>query len=144
MSTKPRPLSLKQRGLLHFEAQMWLFTRLSALAMYAFVLFAIIGALVMGARTGVNFADLMRWAFTPNYTHVQSSDLQDLAPWSTPLWRLVASGMLLLAVSHGVHGLVVIADDYISSNAGRQTVRMLSILFMLAMMAAGVYVIWTA
>jgi succinate dehydrogenase hydrophobic anchor subunit len=144
MTTKPRTLSFKQRGLHHFEAQMWVFTRLSALGMYAFVLIAIIGALVMGARTGVNFADLMRWAFTPNYTHVQNSALQDLAPWSTAFWRLVASGMLLLAVSHGVHGLVVIADDYISSSAGRNTVRFISILFMLLMMGAGIYVIWTA
>ena len=78
---------------------MWVFTRLSALAMYALVLFAVIGALVMGARTQMNIADLMRWGFTPNYTHVQSSDVPDLAPWSTPFWRLVAIGMLLLAYS---------------------------------------------
>ena len=144
MTTKSRTLSFSQRGLAHFESQMWLFTRLSALAMYALVLFAIIGALVMGARTDMNFADLMRWAFTSNNTHVQSSNVPDLAPWSTAFWRLVASAMVLLATSHGVHGLVVIGDDYISSDRGRLTMRVLSVIFMLAMMAAGIYVVWTA
>ena len=32
------------------------------------------------------------------------------------LWRLTASAPSLLAVAHGVHGLVVIADDYITSS----------------------------
>jgi succinate dehydrogenase hydrophobic anchor subunit len=80
----------------------------------------------------------------PNNTHVQSSNVPDLAPWSTPFWRLTASALLLVAVAHGVHGLVVIADDYISSDGGRRTARILSIIFMLAMIAIGVYVIWTA
>src|SRR5574338_761341 len=106
MNTKPKTLSLSARGLTHFEAIMWAFTRLTALAMYALILFAIIGALVMGARTQMNFADLMRWAFTTNNTHVQSSNVPDLAPWSTAFWRLVATAMVLLATSHGVHGLV--------------------------------------
>ena len=144
MITKRKNLSITQRGLNHFEAQMWLFTRLSALGMYAIVLFAIIGALVMGARTDMNFADLMRWAFTTNSTHVQSSNVPDLAPWASAFWRVVASGMLLLATAHGVHGLVVIGDDYISSNGGRQTMRLISIVFMLLMIATGIYVIWTS
>jgi succinate dehydrogenase hydrophobic anchor subunit len=123
---------------------MWVFTRLTALAMYALILFAIIGALVMGARTDMNFADLMRWGFMPNSTHVQSSNVPDLAPWATPFWRLVASALLLVAVAHGVHGLVVVADDYISSERGRLTARWLSIFFMLAMIGMGIYVIWTS
>jgi len=144
MSKQTRNLSLFERGLSRFEAMMWVFTRLSALAMYALILFAIIGALVMGARTDMNFADLMRWGFMPNNTHVQSTNVPDLAPWATPFWRLVASALLLVAVAHGVHGLVVVADDYISSERGRLIARWLSIFFMLAMIGMGVYVIWTA
>lgn len=144
MTTKSRTLSFSQRGLKYFEAQMWLFTRLSALGMYLLVLVAIIGALIMGARTDMNFADLMRWAFTPNNTHVQSSNVPDLAPWSTPFWRLVATAMVLLATSHGVHGMVVVIDDYISSERWRLWNRLLHVIMMLAIMAAGVYVIWTS
>ena len=39
-STKPRTVPITKRGL-NFEMLMWLFTRLSALAMYALVLVAI-------------------------------------------------------------------------------------------------------
>lgn len=144
MTTKSRNLSIYARGLSRFEAMMWVFTRLTALAMYALILFAIIGALVMGARTDMNFADLMRWGFMPNSTHVQSSNVPDLAPWATPFWRLVASALLLVAVAHGAHGLVVVADDYISSERGRLISRWVSIFFMLAMIGMGIYVIWTS
>jgi succinate dehydrogenase hydrophobic anchor subunit len=123
---------------------MWLFTRLSALGMYALILFAIMGALFMGARNDMNFADVLRWGFMPNNTHVQSTNVPDLAPWSTPFWRLTASALLLLAVAHGVHGLVVIADDYIVSARGRQIVRLLSIIMMASMSLIGLYVLWTS
>ncbi len=144
MTTKSRRLSLKERGLMDFEAIMWVFTRFTALAMYVVVLVAIVGALLMGARTEMNLADLLRWAFMSNSTHVQSTNVPDLAPWSTPFWRLTASAMLLLAVSHGVHGLVVIADDYISPTRWRNVVRFFSIVLMLGMIAAGIYLIWTS
>jgi succinate dehydrogenase hydrophobic anchor subunit len=140
---KSRNLSLSQRGL-NFETLMWVFTRLSALAMYTLILLGMIGALVMGARNQMNFADVMRWAFMPNSTHVESTNVPDLAPWASPFWKLTASALLLVAVAHGVHGLVVIADDYIVKPRGRQIVRILSIVFMLSMSAIGLYIIWTS
>ena len=143
MQTKPKTLSLRQRGL-NFEMFMWAFTRFSALAMYGLIFFSLIGALIMGARTNVNFADIMRWAFTPNVTHVQNSTLPELAPWASAFWKFVASLMILVATAHGVHGLVVIADDYIVTPRGRQVVRLISIAFMAFMIFAGIYVIWTS
>ena len=143
MAEKPRILPIGKRGL-NFEMLMWYFTRLSALAMYGIILFAIIGALVMGARTQMNFADIMRWGFMPNGTHVQNTNIPDLAPWVIPFWKVVASGLLLIATAHGVHGLVFIADDYIAHPRGRQFVRILSIVFMLSMIGIGLYIIWTS
>lgn len=143
MAGKPVTLPLSQRGL-NFEMLMWAFTRLSALAMYALVLFALIGALIMGARTQMNFADVMRWAFTPNVTHVQETNVPDLAPWASAFWKVVASAMVVVASAHGTHGLVVIADDYIASARGRQISRILSIIFLLFIGVVGVYVIWTS
>src|SRR5512134_146769 len=140
-NTKSRSLPLSKRGL-NFEMLMWLFTRLSALAMYALILIAIIGALIMGARTQMNMADVLRWGFMPNSTHVQSTDVPDLAPWSTPFWRVTGSLLLLVAVAHGVHGLVVIADDYIVSSRGRNIVRFLSIIMMISMSLMGLYILW--
>ena len=141
--TKPRTLPLRKRGL-NFEMFMWLFTRLSALGMYALILFAIIGALVMGARNDMNLADVMRWGFMPINTHVEDTDVLDLSPWSSPFWKLTASALLLLAVAHGVHGLVVIADDYITSSRGRNIVRLLSIIMMTSMSLIGLYILWTS
>ena len=141
--TKSRTVPLTKRGL-NFEMLMWLFTRLSALAMYALVLVAIIGALIMGARTQMNMADVLRWGFMPNVTHVQNTNVPDLASWSSPFWKILASLMLLVAAAHGVHGLVVICDDYIVKPLGRQIVRYSSIVFMILMMLIGLYVIWTS
>jgi succinate dehydrogenase hydrophobic anchor subunit len=141
--TKTKSLPLTKRGF-NFEMLMWIFTRLSALAMYALILFAMIGALVMGARKQMNLADVMRWGFMPNSTHVQNTDVPDVAPWATPFWKLTASALLFVAVAHGVHGLVVIADDYIVSNMGRNIVRIISIIFMLSMIGIGLYILWTS
>jgi len=123
---------------------MWVFTRLSALGMYALVLFALVGALIMGARNNMSFADVMRWAFLPNVTHVQSTNIPELEPWNTILWKVAAILMLLVAAAHGVHGLVVIADDYIVSPRGRNLVRLISIAFMLGMMVVGALLIWNS
>ena len=141
--TKSRTVPMNKRGL-NFEMLMWIFTRLSALAMYALVLVAIIGALIMGARTQMNMADVLRWGFMPNVTHVQNTNVPDLTIWSLPFWKILASLMLLVAVAHGVHGLVVICDDYIVKPLGRQIVRYSSIVFMILMILIGLHVIWSS
>jgi hypothetical protein len=97
-----KSLSLKERGL-NFEMFMWLITRLTALGMYALLLTAVVGALIMGARTQMNIADVIRWSFMPNPSHVQSTNVPDLAAWSTIFWRLGASVFLFIAVAHGAH-----------------------------------------
>ena len=143
MATKSKILPLSKRGL-NFEMFMWLVTRLTALAMYGLILIAIIGALIMGARNQMNVADVLRWGFMPNSTHVQSTDVPDLAPWASPFWQVTGSLLLLVAVAHGVHGLVVIADDYIVSARGRNIVRILSIIMMISMSVIGIYILWTS
>lgn len=142
-TTKPRTLPLSKRGLT-FEMFMWLFTRLSALAIYGLILIAIFGALIMGARNNMSFADVLRWGFMPNVSHVQETQIQDTTPWASPFWKLTASALLLAATAHGVHGLVVIADDYITSSRGRLIVRYISIAMMISMSLIGLYVLWTS
>lgn len=141
MAIKSRTLPFNKRGL-NFEMFMWLFTRLSALAIHGLILIAVIGALIMGARNQMSFADILRWGFMPNSSHVQSTNVPALEPWATPFWVVTASLLLLLAVAHGVHGLVVIADDYIVSARGRNIVRLLSILMMISMSFMGLYILW--
>jgi succinate dehydrogenase hydrophobic anchor subunit len=143
MAAKSRRLTLKERGLTNFEAIMWIFTRLSALAIYGLILVGLVGALIMGAREQMNLADVMRWAFMPNEYHVQGTDVPDLAPWASVFWKLTASALLLVATAHGVHGLVVIADDYIAGKFGRNFVRFLSIVMVIGVSLMGLYILWT-
>lgn len=141
MQTKPRTLPMNKRGF-NFEMLMWFFTRLSALAMYALILFAMLGALWMGARNHMNFADVMRWAFMPNASHVQSTNIPDIAPWAATFWKLAAIALLLIATAHGTHGLVVISDDYIVKPLGRKIARFISLVVMVSMSLIGIYVLW--
>ena len=143
MTTKSRTLPLNKRGM-NFETFMWLFTRLSALAMYALLLTAVIGALIMGARTQMNLADVLRWSFTSNVTHVQSTNVPELAPWATPFWKVVASLMLLVAGSHGLHGVLSVLDDYFAQPRVRSFFRILIAIILPIMWAIGLYIIWTS
>jgi len=143
MAGKHRTVSLARRGF-DFETFMWYFTRLSALAMYLCVFIGIIGALIMGARTGMNMADLIRWTFMPSPTHVINTNIPDLAPWSTLFWKIMGSVFIFFATSHGLHGLLSVIEDYLAIPWLRRTLRIIVILFTVAMIAVGVYVLWTA
>lgn len=140
---KPRTVSMAKRGF-DFETTMWIFTRLSALAMYFFALVGMIGALIMGARTQMNLADLIRWTFMTNPNHVLNTDVADLIPWSTTFWKLTGSAFILFAASHGLHGLLSVIEDYLSHPVLRMALRLLVIVILLVMIAIGVYVLWTS
>src|SRR5512136_2470165 len=92
MAAKHRTLSLAGRGF-DFEIFMWLFTRLSALAMYLCALVGLVGALIMGARTQVNFADLLRWTFMPDSNHVLMNttinNIANMDVWATAFWKIM-------------------------------------------------------
>jgi succinate dehydrogenase hydrophobic anchor subunit len=143
MTTKSRSLPLNKRGM-NFETLMWLFTRLSALAMYVLLLAGVIGALIMGARTQMNLADVLRWAFTSNVTHVQSTNVPDLDPWATPFWKTVASLLVFTAAAHGLHGVLSVLDDYFAQPRVRVLFRVIITILMPVLSAIGIYVIWTS
>jgi succinate dehydrogenase hydrophobic anchor subunit len=143
MSTKSRNLPLNKRGM-NFETLMWLFTRLSALALYLFLLVAVIGALIMGARNQMNFADVLRWAFTPNVTHIQSTNVPELDPWATPFWKVIASLMVFTAAAHGLHGLLSVLDDYFAQPRARVLFRVIITILLPILPGIGIYVIWTS
>lgn len=140
---KPRTVSLAKRGF-DFETTMWVFTRLSALAMYLFALIGIIGALLMGARTQMNLADLIRWAFMPNPNHVLNTNVPDMAPWTTVFWKLTGSAFMFFAASHGLHGVLSVIEDYLAKPVLRMVLRLLVVVILLIMIAIGIYVLWTS
>ena len=146
MTMKPRTLSLSKRGF-DFETFMWLFTRLSALAMYLCALIGLIGALILGARTQMNLADLIRWTFMPNPNHVllnTSNNIINPDVWMTIFWKLTGSVFVIFAASHGLHGVLSVLEDYLTRPLLRRTLRILIVLLMLVMIGIGIYVLWTS
>ena len=140
---KPRTLPLSKRGM-SFETFMWAFTRLTALGMYFFILVGVVGSLVMGALNQMSFIEVLRWALVTNPGHVQYTNVPDIAPWASMFWRLVASAMFLTASSHGMHGVIVVLDDYFARASQRQWIRILNMLGYFVVAPIGLYIIWTA
>ena len=140
---KSRTLPLSKRGM-SFETFMWLFTRLTALAMYGFILVGVVGALIMGALNQMSFIEVLRWALMTNPGHVEYTNVADIASWASTFWRLVATGMFLTASSHGMHGVIVILDDYFAKASQRKWIRILNMLGFFIVAPIGLYVIWTA
>jgi succinate dehydrogenase hydrophobic anchor subunit len=146
MAAKPRTLSLAKRGF-DFEIFMWLFVRYSALAMYVCALTGLVGALIMGARTQVNFADLLRWSFMPDSNHVlMNTTLNNIAnadAWASLFWKLMGSAFVAFAVSHGLHGVLSVVEDYQKNRLVRRILRYVVLLFTFVGIAIAIYVIWT-
>lgn len=142
-NAKPRTLPIAKRGM-SFETFMWLFTRLSALAIYALVIVGLVGALIMGARNEMSFTEVIIWAFNPNVHHAHHTDVANLAPYEGVFWKFTAIALLLITAAHGVHGVIVILDDYIVKPLHRQWVRLINIAIFIAVILMGVYIIWKA
>jgi succinate dehydrogenase hydrophobic anchor subunit len=143
MAEKRRTISLFKRGF-DFETTMWVYTRLSALAMYLCAFIGLVGALILGARTEMNLADVIRWTFMPNANHVLSTNVPDLAPWTTLFWKVMGSVFVVFAVSHGLHGLLSVIEDYLRTRWVRRAIRIIVFIFMLLMSGVGIYLILTA
>lgn len=141
MQTKARTLPLSKRGM-SFETFMWLFTRLTALAMYGFIFIGIVGAFVMGAQNDMSFVEVLRWALMPNTGHVEYTNVPEISPYASMFWKSVASLFFLTAAGHGVHGVVVILDDYFAKPIQRKWIRFWNILLVAIIIPIGVYVIW--
>lgn len=133
MTTAKRVLPLSKRGF-NFETIMWFFTRVSALAMYAFMLAGVIGALIVSAQTGSNLGDVLRWALLP--TGGTPNPLSGM-PVIAFLAKLMVMGFIAIVAAHGVHGVLAILDDYYTSAAARRAFRnIIIVLFLIANLIA--------
>ena len=137
MATRTLPLS--KRGF-NFETIMWLFTRITVLAIYGLILAGIIGALIMSARTGANLADILYWAFFPNL----SGNPLGAYIGVTILTKLMVTAFVLVVSGHGVHGVLEILDDYFTSTFARRWSRNFIITYTIVANLIAIYVIWTS
>lgn len=146
MAANQRTLSLSKRGF-DFEIFMWLFTRISALAMYLCAFIGLVGALIMGARTQVNFADLLRWSFMPDSNHVLMNttinNISNTAAWASLFWKIMGSIFVAFATSHGLHGVLSVEEDYLKNPVVRKILRYLVLGLTFVGIAIAITVIWT-
>jgi succinate dehydrogenase hydrophobic anchor subunit len=132
-----RSLPISKRGF-NFEMFMWAFTRFTVIVMYGLILAGIIGALILSARTGANFGDILYWAFFPNMAQNPLNQI-----WMTILAKLMVIAFVLAACGHGVHGVLEILDDYFVGAGARRRSRNIIITYAILASLIAMYVIWT-
>ena len=125
-----------------FEYLMWIFTRISGLAMFLLAAIGIIGAFIMGARTQLDLAILLRWTFFPNPNHVVNSNIPDVAlGWATAYWQIMQMMLVFFGITHGINGLRVVIEDYINASWFKIILRGLLFLVWIFGLIVSVYVI---
>jgi len=121
---------------------MWIFTRISGLALILLAVFGVTGALIMGARTQMDLPTLMRWSFFPYPNHVVSSNIPDVAVgWATAYWQIMQMLIIFFAVSHAYNGLRVVLEDFIGQSFSKPMLRGLILLLWMFSLIVAVYVI---
>jgi len=139
MRSRPAP----QMGF-NFEYLMWIFTRISGLALLLLALVGVAAALLMGARTQLDLSQLMRWTFFPNSFHVVNSNIPDVTQgWANAYWQTMQMLLVFFGITHGVNGLRVVLEDYLGGSWGRVFLRGLLFLFWLFMIIIAFFVILT-
>jgi succinate dehydrogenase / fumarate reductase membrane anchor subunit len=123
---------------------MWVFTRISGVAMLVLAVFGMVAAFWMGARTQMDMYALMRWTFFPNSYHVVNTNIPDVTlGWANAYWNVMQILIIFFAGTHGINGLRVVIEDYIGSSWGKVFLRGFLFLVWLFMLLVALYVILT-
>jgi succinate dehydrogenase / fumarate reductase membrane anchor subunit len=136
-----RPRIVPQRGF-NLDYLMWLFTRISGLAIILLSLIGIGAALYMGARTQMDLPTFLRWAFFPNPNHVVNSNIPDVTVgWANAFWQIMSMLIVFFAFTHAANGLRMIVEDYLGHSFWQLIFRGVLFLLWLFMTIVAIYVI---
>ncbi len=125
-----------------FDYLMWLFTRISGLALIVLAIIGLAAAFMMGARTQTDLGTLMRWTFFQNPNHVVNSDIPDVTlGWSNAYWQIMQMLVIFFGGTHGINGVRMIIEDYVGPSWKRIFLRGLLFFVWLFLMVLAVYVI---
>jgi succinate dehydrogenase / fumarate reductase membrane anchor subunit len=139
MSSRPAP-----RIGFSFEYLMWIFTRLSGIGLILLAIIGMAGAFWMGARLQMDAGTLMRWTFFPNTYHVVNSDVPDIElGWASAYWQVMQILIVFFGVTHGINGLRMVIEDYVSTSWLQIFLRGLLFISWLFMLLVALYVILT-
>lgn len=125
----------------NLEYLMWIFTRISGLALILLAVLSISLGLLMGARTQLDLGTLMRWAFFPNSNHVLDSEIPDIFLWSNGFWQIMQILVVVFAATHGFNGLRVVVEDYTSPGFWQAALRFIILLLWVFSGLIAIYVI---
>ena len=125
----------------NLEYIMFLFTRLSGLAFFILSIIGILSALYMGARTQLDLGTLMRWTFFPNINHVLDSEIPNTDLWSNGLWQIFQISILFFGGTHGLNGLRVVLEDYLTHPAMQILIRLVIFLLWVFLLMVAIYVV---
>ena len=125
----------------NLEYLMWIFTRISGLALILLVVLSIALGLLMGARTQMDLGTIMRWAFFPNSNHVLDSEIPDIFLWANGFWQIMQILVLVFAATHGFNGLRVVVEDYTSPGFWQAALRFIILLLWAFSGLVAIYVI---
>ena len=106
--------SIRSAGV--FEYGMWLFTRISGLALIILGAISLAAAFLLGGRTQMDMPTMFRWMFFPNPNHVVNSNIPDVSlGWSNAFWQIYSMLVIFFAAVHGLNGLRMVLEDYIEN-----------------------------
>ena len=130
-----------QQGLT-FEYLMWIFTRISGVALVTLAAVGMMAALLMGARTQMDLGALMRWTFFPNPNHVVNSNIPDVTlGWANGFWQVMEILIVTFGVTHGFNGLRVVVEDFTGPTFVKPLMRGFIFMLWLFVLIVAVYVI---
>ena len=130
-----------QQGLT-FEYLMWIFTRISGIALVTLAAVGMMVALLMGARTQMDLGALMRWTFFPNPNHVVNSNIPDVTlGWANGFWQVMEILIVTFGVTHGFNGLRVVVEDFTGPTFVKPLMRGFIFMLWLFVLIVAVYVI---
>lgn len=125
-----------------FEYSLWMFTRLSGLALLLFAAVSMAAAFMLGGRTELDLPTFVRWMFFPNPNHVVNSKIPDVSVgWSNAFWQVYSTIMIFLAAGHGLNGVRMVLEDYVSRPLLVTVLRAAILLFWLGAFVVAVFVI---
>ena len=125
-----------------FEYGMWLFTRISGLALIILGAISLAAAFLLGGRTQMDMPTMFRWMFFTNPNHVVNSNIPDVSlGWSNAFWQIYSMLVIFFAAVHGLNGLRMVLEDYIENAFIVALMRIIVMVLLVGGAIVAIYVI---
>jgi succinate dehydrogenase hydrophobic anchor subunit len=83
----------------------------------------------------------------PDENHVLMNttinNIANMAAWTTVYWKLMGSLLVSFAVSHGLHGVLSVEEDYLKNPTLRKILRYVVLVLTVIGIVIAIDVIWT-